>query len=460
MSKLYYFSIIIIVFFTACASNADVAKLESFYFENKNLEDSYKYAARSANRDFLWAMQSGILAMQSGDFAKSMEYFNRSEVFFEENRSEGLLYSGFKNLVTILLSNSIFDYYGNLHEAVLVNYYKAIDAIMLGDYATSRVEFNRANDRQRRAKEFFAKRIQEVNESINNGKKFSLLEMPSLDTQKTDKSIDSIYSQYKNLDKYKAFEGYVNPMVSYLSGIFFLTQNDFNKANDLLKEAYAISQKEEVLRDLEILEQRERGQNREFYTWVIIEDGQIPKKYEMRIDAPLFLLNSGVFYFNLALPNLDNGRSFVEHYHIAGRGVRYDGFEITNIEAIVANEFSVELPYIIITSLISSSYKAYLQYFLNENFGILGSLGGAIFSLASTNADIRSPRILPLRFIVLRIKNTEGIFYVYDNRKKMYNFTLSNKCLQLCVDRDNIVYLRNAQNVIISNLTHSIGEKK
>lgn len=451
--------IAIVILLNACASNGDVERLETLYYQ-QSLESSYDYAQKYADDDFLWAFQSGILGFQSADFEASWEYFNGAEVFFEENAGEGVLSSGFKGLVSILLSNAMFEYSPNLYEAVLVNYYKAINAIMRGDYEASRVEFNRANDRQRRSKEFFAKRISEVKESLKDGEEFYKSNMPNADSRRSANSLDSIYaSKYQNLAQFRAFEGYVNPMVSYVSGVFFLAQNDFSKARDLLKESYAISQKREILSDIAILEARESGKARESYTWIFIEDGAVPKRYEMRLDAPLFLINSKVLSLNVALPNLDNGRGFSNTYKITQNSAKYDSFEVANLQALVANEFDIELPYIIITSLISSSYKAYLQYVLNENFGIFGSIGGAIFSAVSTRADIRNPRILPLRFFAMRVKNATGTFHLRDNRKEIYKFSLNSECAPLCVNRDNIIYLRMLQNGIISGLTHSLGEK-
>lgn len=454
-----------LIFFNACSSMGDVERLDDLYYKNENLKDSYNYVKKYAKDDFLWAFQSGILAYQIGDFKASMEYFNISETFFEAHREEIFLTSGFKTIASILVSEAMFEYYGNLYEAVFINYYKALNAMMSGDYATSRVEFNRANDRQRRSKDFFAERINQVKNAIEDSTTTYSQEMREANREQAYNSMNSIYAQkYRNLDKFRAYDGFVNPIVSYLSGIFFLTQNDFNKANDLLKESYAISTKDEILLDLDILEKRKSKRNKDFYTWIIIEDGRSPKKYEIRFDVPLYLLNSNVFYFGIALPNLDSGKSYNNRYSISTsiNNVEsvFNGFELANMEALVANEFNIELPYIIAKSIISASYKAYLQYFLSEQFGFLGGFAGAIFSATSTNADIRNARILPLRFIAIRIKNANDVFYIFGDKKMLYHFTIDEKCTTLCLNKDNIIYLRVLQNGIISSLTHSIGENK
>ena len=130
------------------------------------------------------------------------------------------------------------------------------------------------------------------------------------------------------------------------------------------------------------------------------------------------------------------------------------------MESIVSNEFSIEIPYIITTSLISSTYKAYLQSVLNKNFGLIGGIGGMLFSTISSNADIRNSRILPLRFLAIRIENKKQIFKLFGDGNLLYSFMLDNKCEELCLNRDNIIYIRVVQNGIISALTHSIGDIK
>lgn len=446
-------SLFVAIFFCACASNGDIAKLESLYYNQKNIEDSYNYAKNYANDDFLWAMQGGILAYQSGDFDNASVFLENSEAFYENVSSESAM-SAFKTFASVIISNGMFEYGGTFYESVFANSYKALNAIMLGDYQSARVEFNRANDRQRRAKDYFADYISKRDESISQSVSEYGTQTENININKSYNNALSIYgTQYYNLGRYKAFEGYVNPYISYLSGIFFLTQNDFNKSLDLLKESFAISGEKAILEDIKILESRKNKTSSQTYTWIIIEEGQIPKKEEVRLDLPLFFINANILSFNVALPILKEGVEYSTNYHIKVANKTTKSFEIANITPLVANEFEIDLPYIMITSILSSSYKAYLQYFLGEKLGFLGSLAGAVFSYATTNADIRSIRILPLRFYIVRFNNGNGDFSFYNGGVKLNDFTLKN-CEILCENSDNFVYIRVIKNDIISLLTH------
>lgn len=459
-SLLNFLLIFTAIFFCSCASNGDIATVESLYYNSKNLQDSYHYAKNYADDDFLWATQSGILAYQTGDFDNATLFLDKGEAFYESvNGDSGT--SAFKTFASIIVSNGMFEYGGAFYESVFANHYKALNAIMKGDYASARVEFNRANDRHRRAKEHFADYITKRNESISQSISEYDAQTDNVNVNKSYDSAISIYgTQYYNLGRYKAFDGYVNPYISYLSGVFFLTQRDFDKSLDLLKEAYGITSKKAILEDIKILQSRKNRKDSSTYTWIIIEEGQIPKKEEIRLDLPLFFINANILSFNVALPILKEATPYSTHYNAKSIRQVAESFEVATIAPLVANEFEIDLPYIIATSILSSSYKAYLQYLLGEKLGFFGSLAGAVFSYATTNADIRSIRILPLRFYILRFKNSFGDFSLYNGGVKLRDFHL-NACETLCKNSDNLIYIRIIKNDIISLLTHTFkGESQ
>lgn len=462
--KSLIFALFCALSFSACASMGDIATLEVLYYDGKNVEDSYSYAKKYADDDFLWALQSGVLAYQLGDFESAREHLDGAEIFFEGTSGENAFNGGFKTFASIIISNGMFKYNGAFYESVFANHYKALNAIMTGDFQSARVEFNRANDRQRRAKDYFSDYISKRDESISESKGEYDKKTQSVDLDKSYEKATSIYGvHYQNLRRFQAFEGFVNPYISYISGIFFLAQRDYGKAQDLLKESYAITNNKAILQDIAILEKRKRdlvAEGGKFYTWIIIEEGRIPKKEEIRFDLPLFFLNAGVLSFNIALPVLRESYAYSTNYNVKSNA-KYKpikAFEIADISPLVANEFNIELPYIITTALLSSSYKAYLQYALSENLGFLGALGGAIFSHFSTNADIRSVRILPLRFYALRIPNENGDFTLHNGSYKLRDFAFN--CTNLCAKSDNIIYLRIVQNDIISVLIHSLNKEQ
>ena len=443
MGKNILFLIFIIVFITACSSVANLEELDNLYYTNGSFDKSYSYIESKPRNDFLWNFQGGVLALQNMDYMKSIDYLNSSEKFFEDYHDKGLGNEILEGIATVLAGNGIFDYHGNLYEAVFINYYKAINYFMIGDYASSRIEFNRANDRQRRAKDFFAKKINEYSEALHDSESKYKDEAKNTNKQKTyGTANDILESKYKNLKQFKAYDGYINPFITYISGIFFLIQNDFNKSLDLLKEAYAVSGAKEISSDIGILEKRKANKDSKRYTWLIIEDGRSPKKGELRLELPLFLQDQ-VIYFAVALPTFVAGSKAYDNYQVkSDNNEIYNGFEISNLNSLLANELEMAIPYIVTTSILSSSYKAYLQYFLGNTLGTFGSIGGVIFSVASTNADTRTARILPFKQLVIRIENSDSSFSLIANGRILYNFKIGSDCNFLCVSKDNIIYAR------------------
>lgn len=449
----------IILTFNACSSFGSVETLDDIYYQNSSFEDSYSYASKYADDDFLWAFMSGILALQNSDFDNSIIFLDNAEIFFEEYSAENGFSDFGKSLASVLVSNGMFAYEPNLFEGVLLNHYKALAYMFMGDYASARVEFNRANDRTRRTKDFFSDKIARNNAQIEQNNAEYAGQINTSQNEMLAQADSIIAQNYSNLARFRSFEGYVNPIISYISGIFFLTQNDFNKANDLLKESYGITQQKEILKDIRILNSRKASRNvKDYYTWLIIEDGRIANKTSFELDLPLFLLGSNALLFSVALPNLNDGSIFNYQYFANSSTESIDAFELNTTQNLIANEFDIALPEIIITSLISSSYKAYMQHFLGEKFGFLGSLGGMIFSKITTRADIRSSRILPYRFLILRIKNKKNDISVYADDNLIYNFALDLECEDLCLKQDNLVYLRILPYEILA-IKHSIGRK-
>ena len=68
---------------------------------------------------------------------------------------------------SVVVSDNIVPYLGEEYDGIMINTYKALNFMALGDNDLARVEFNRALDRQRRAKEKFAKEIAKIKDEMD-----------------------------------------------------------------------------------------------------------------------------------------------------------------------------------------------------------------------------------------------------------------------------------------------------
>jgi hypothetical protein len=202
---------------------------------------------------------------------------------------------------------------------------KAIDYILMGDLNHSRIEINRALVRELEAESEFRKEIERIKEEIQkrenqgesrkiksdkSGKSSSLFRKENLE-----KSVSFIEKYYTNLKNFKAYNGFVNPFTNYLAGIYFLTQGDYEKAVNLLKECYGMIKGEEpadkiVADDFNIafrLKSSVKKGISDHYVWIVFFNGKIGQRVEKKIDVPLFIFTRKVMYTGLALPDVKDG---------------------------------------------------------------------------------------------------------------------------------------------------------
>lgn len=207
----------------------------------------------------------------------------------------------------------------------MVNTYKALNYASLHDSANTRVEFNRALDRQRRAKDYFRSEIQ---------KKEANLEKENKEAE------DTVYKQYDSLlNDFKAYPDFINPFTTYMAGVYFLLDGDTVKARDLLKESMEMQPSNKQIKSDYKLSNKyldsSLRESKEKYAWIIYENGQGMIKDEIRIDIPLFIFSRNVIYTGIALPKIVERSSSYAYLDINGK----DTTEVCNMDNVIKTEF-------------------------------------------------------------------------------------------------------------------------
>ena len=182
----------------------------------------------------LWASQGGSLSRNCFDYERSNKLFDEAEKLYkiDVDLQSGVGKVG-NHTSSILINNNVNEYKGNVYEKVMLNTYKGLNFMELGDFVNARIEFNRALDRQRRAKEYFAKEIQNKKESQSGNKNFGVSQ--NRNTQKV------LYDSYQDIfSKLEAYPDFINPYTTYMSGLFFLFDGDYAKARDILKTSISM----------------------------------------------------------------------------------------------------------------------------------------------------------------------------------------------------------------------------
>lgn len=433
--------------FNGCSHKGTMNEFNKKYYGG-NLQGAYDFAHKKAIKNddsVLWGFQAGVTGIQLGK-KESFNVLESTEQVFNQYEAQGLLSGIFGNVGAVLANENVKTYRGNIYEGVLINYYKALLAMKEGDNALARVEFNRANDRQRRAKDYYQKDIQKA---LQKQQEEDSNDMSQVNQSATQGALQSqLGNQYIKLHSFKAYNNFINPAVSYVSGLFFFLQADYAKSLDLYKQAYGMTQAEVIDEDIGVLRARQKG-DKTSYTWLIIEDGKSPQKEDVSLNFPAYLVSSNVLHIGMSVPALIDGEDFHRGIGVKGDSINQKASLIADLEGVIANEFREQLPFVLTRAMSSAILKAITQSALQEHAGAYGLLAGMIYSAATTSADVRISTVLPNKIYALRIPNKIGDYELFAFHTLLH-FSIKEECntqnsLVLCQKSDNILYIRLRQ---------------
>lgn len=401
-------ALLILPFFAGC--NAPQGHLATFngHFERFDYENSALFAEKKISKqanprgeDLLWALQLGTVKRIQQDYTKSTESFDKAEdmlKYFDEQSTIG------DGIGSTIVNENVIPYRGEEYDGIMVNVYKALNFMVGKKFDLARVEFNRALDRQRRAKEKFNEEINKLKSEMEKEQQQNEFSKSNAENPET---AELLAQKYPNLRNFEAYPDFVNPFATYLAGIFFNLVSDHSKAVDLLKESYGmVGDNGYIAEDLNVTENILDGKGRlEDTIWLIFENGLGPVKKELRMDIPLFVATDDVKYVGIALPEL-LFRNKAHQYLIAEvDGNDYETRLVSDMDRVIQTEFSKDYPGILTRAIISATAKAIAQYALEKQDSSKSSLASvlmAAYSFATTAADVRIWTSLPKEFQVAR----------------------------------------------------------
>jgi hypothetical protein len=395
-------------FSTGCNAPKDQLKVFNTSFEASNYDNSALFAQQKigqhknpAGEDLLWALQLATVERIRQNYPKSTEFFDKAEdmlKFYDEQ------FKGGDIIGSTVASDNVNPYRGEEYDGVMLNTYKALNFMAEGKPDLARVEFNRALDRQRRAKEKFVEEIKKLNDELEKNQQQNAFTKSNVENPTTHQLLAE---KYPNLYNFQAYPDFVNPFATYLAGLFFNLIGDHTKAVDLLKESYGmVSGNPFIAEDLSVTEGVLGGGGRlENTVWVIFENGLGPVKEEFRIDLPLFIATNQVKYVGIALPRLEFRNQAFPYLLVNSDDKEYMTLPVADMDRVVQTEFSKDFGGILTRAIISATAKAVAQYALEQQDSSYASLASSLvaaYSFASTAADVRIWTALPKDFQVAR----------------------------------------------------------
>ena len=396
-----------VCFVCGCSSFNNYRSLSSSFYDQYRLGDvgsaalavTDVAAKRAESSDaLLWRLEEGSLLRANNKFQDSNTAFSQAEEIIEryDSRASISARSTGSQFASLLTNLNAIPYKGYAYDRIMLNTYKALNYIALGQLNDARVEVFRAYERQKEALDRYRRELERVEKEAES-RSIDIGEITG--NPRVQDQLDRHYGKYNKL---AAYADYVNPLTVYLDGLLFFASAtdgaDYDRARLNFERIRAmIGSNAFIEADLSAINYVGDGTLIEPTVYVIFENGLAPVRSEERFDIPLPYQE--ISYIGAAIPVLN-----FQATPLKSLGVFSEERNITqtkllsDMDGIIANEFSNGLQSVILHTAMAAALKATAQYQLEKNFGSLGRIGGALYSMTTTQADLRSWISLPKQF--------------------------------------------------------------
>ena len=359
------------------------------------------------------AKQNNLELLINGTALFHKNKFQESDSVFEEFNKRNL--SSTDSSVTreatgLLFGQGVNSYKPYMMDSLFVSYYQIWDLLAMHDLENARVVINQSYNRQQNMSIKYKKLIEENKDKIN------------AENSELKNIIDT------NTADWLAFNDIMNPALMYLSGIYFLTNNDYENAITYLKRASGmVPDNTFIKQDLELAQKHIKPRN---ITWTFTETGFAPRLHER--NAGIFLPTIGMIYFSFSEPVFSNKSVKPQNAQM-----------LANVDAMFITEYGEYRINEILRSYTSAVSKATMQATMYNSHSSSAPLMGilsSIYTISSSNSDVRTWATLPQYIYVSRIENTKSNLNNLD-----VNDTIKS---ELKAGGNNLVYVRTAPNTI------------
>ena len=356
--------------------------------------------------NLLTSLHVGSALRAGGRFGASTEAFDRAEAQLlwksdEIASAADLVEAGF----TLVGNELMRSYEGTIYDGVLVNTFKAMNAVSAGDPGRARVELNRADQRQVNAVDQLAAKVQALGAPDPETEAHAAAHGDAVE-QSMGSVMDPGGDVAKRLAAVREMGEYRdlrNPFTDWLHGIFRMATGEPNRASDLFRNAAVLDgqRNPHVLADLVLAEAAAEGTGGAApRVWVVHEDGTGPRFEEFKLVIPVYTEN-GVLTAAMAIPEFVRGGGAVGRLRLAAGGREHVTETLLDVDRYAATEFRAGYDAVVAKAVASGVIRLILQGAIQNEMkdeGAVGQLVGLlapIVSAATTQADTRSWTALP-----------------------------------------------------------------
>lgn len=412
-------------------------------------------AEKAGGRDELvWYLEQGTVLRAAGLYEQSVDAFEEAEVIVQEQ--ELAAKTQVSEEVGAAFSNlAVQTYRGRAYDRIMMNTYKALNFMALGDMESARVELNRALQRQRDAVAENAKRIEEAEEAARIAAEGGAIDEKGgrqtydVERAKRDPKLAAQLAQIESeMNTIEVYADYVNPFTVFLHGLYFMTTDvgasDWEAGRKSIERVVGMARGNRyIAEDFALAESRANGAAIPPVTYVIFETGRGPYRKEFRIDLPLFLINNEVDYAGAAVPRLRFNEDYIPGMTITAGATTFTTDTLSSMDSVVQQDFNNEWPTVLTKTLIGTATKALVAWGLKEAtedqgmwVALAGRVAGVAYQASTNQADLRQWITLPKEFQYARLETPQ-------DRLLTLQAGIHSEVVSLQPGTVNVVYVRS-----------------
>ena len=380
------------------------------YWHEGNVTNALVEATKNAdsnanNKDtIIWKLEQGAILRANGQYDDSNKAFDTAQVKIDDYEAKAKVRVG-QEAGALLSNQAELDYEGRSYDGIMLNTYRALNYLNLGEPDKARPELIRAYQRQQDAVEANKKRIEKVQAEAAKEK-----DKEAIKKAENDPSFQSQMSgtNYANLENLKPYTDYVNPFTVYLDGLFFMVNaadgSDLERAHKSFERvAGFLGDNSYIKADLATVDGLIAGKPLEPTTYVIFETGCAPVRDQIRIDIPIIVAK--VSYVGAAFPKLKPHGNYASDLTVLSGTNAIPTTLLCDMDSIIGLDFKNEMPVVITKTIAATVTKAIAAYAINQAAGQQSAMAGlfaqvttAIYQGAVNIADERTWTTLPKEF--------------------------------------------------------------
>jgi hypothetical protein len=362
----------------------------------------------AGNKDaIIWRLEQGATLRAAGNYEASNKAFNQAQEKIDGYEEKAKVRLG-QETGALLSNQANLDYEGRSYDGIMVNTYRALNYLALGETEKARPELIRAYQRQQAAVAQNARRIQNAQDEAAQSKDKAMFDK----AEKNPGFQAQVQNSLTNLSGVKIYSDYVNPFTVYLDGLYFMANaadaSDLERAHKSFERvATFVGNNEYVTQDLAAVNDLIHARPLPPTTYVLFETGCAPVRDQMRIDIPIVF--SKVSYVGAAFPTLKPQGNFQPELTVTADGKNYPTKTVASMDGIVALDFKNEMPVGITKTIAATITKAVAAYIANDaarqqndTVGLLVQMLTAGYQMAVNIADTRTWTTLPKEFQICR----------------------------------------------------------